>query len=152
VQCANNDASNTNLANPVLGSIFDGLSQINFARDYANGYYDTLYPDAYTGLGAGASNALLYNDGGQTAAIQYQDETKRIVVIGFPFEMIHESGMRSQAMQKIMDFLTAPLHPTVREMLDYLLGNGGTAYDYNGDGWFDISDPVNAFVSGETMY
>jgi len=152
VQCTNNDASDANLANPVPGSIFEGLGQINFAKDYPNGYYDTQYPDAYTGLGEGALNALSYNDGGQTAAIQYKDVTKRIVVIGFPFEMIHESGMRSQTMEKIMDFLTTPPRPTVREMLDNLLGNGGVPYDYNGDGWFDISDPIKAFIEGETLY
>ena len=152
VQCANNDASNTNLANPVPGSIFEGLAQINFSKDYANGYYDTLYPDAYTGLGTGALNSLSYNDGGQTAAIQYNDDTKRIVVMGFPFEMIHGSESRSQVMEKIMDFLTMSPHPSVREMLDYLLGNGGMPYDYNGDGWFDISDPVKALIEGETLY
>ncbi|MCX7765305.1 MAG: fibronectin type III domain-containing protein, partial [Candidatus Sumerlaeia bacterium] len=112
VRCTSDDGSSSNQASPVSGSIFAGLSQISFAKDYANGHYDTVYPDVFAGLGEGASNALTYSDTGQVGCVQFQNAVKRLVVMGFPFEMIQGATARANVMGRIMNFLLGGGTPT----------------------------------------
>lgn len=152
-QCAQTDGSNTNLANCLSGSIFEGLLQINFQKDFDSGIYDTVSPDAFTGLGDGAMTAMSYNDTGYGAAIQYEDLKKKIVVMGFPFETIHGDSARSDVMGRIMGFLNVSCEdPRLQDILDYLVARGGYPHQMNDDGIIDVSDVVSVVIQSETRY
>lgn len=108
VQCTNSDGSSTDLANGVTGSIFDGITGINFGKYLEGWFYETTYPDVFAGLGTGAANAMTYNDTGSVAAVQYGDANKKVVVVGFPFEMIRDFPVRLNVMSAIMNFMIGP--------------------------------------------
>ena len=111
-KAANNNASSTRIVNCAAAGIFFGLPQLNFSADYDNGYYNTLSPDSFTGVGAGALIAMTYADTGQGACIQYHDSAKRTIVMGFPFEMIRGETARADVMDRILKFLFEEPIPT----------------------------------------
>jgi N-acetylmuramoyl-L-alanine amidase len=154
VYCTQDDGSNTNLANCLSGSIFEGLLQINFQKDFESGIYDTGSPDAFSGLGDGATIAMNYNDTGYGAAVQYEDFYKKIVVMGFPFETIHGESARSDVMGRVMGFLNVPCgqDPRLQELLDHLMVRGGYPHQMNDDGIIDVGDVVSVIILSETMY
>ena len=140
VHAVNNNASTTKIANCNADGIFKGFIPKDFSKDYSGGYYDTLTPDAFTGVGTVAVSGMTYADTGLGAATQYQDGTKRVVVMGFPFEMIHGVEARAGVMTRILQFLGGL--PTKQQLVDYLLGRGGVAYDVNYDGRIDAADVI----------
>ena len=140
VHAVNNNASTTKIANCAADGIFRGFVPKDFSKDFPSGYYDTLTPDAFTGVGTEAVSAMTYADTGLSAAIQYDNGTKRVVVMGFPFEMIHGANARAGTMSRILQFLGGP--PTRQQIIDYLLGRGGVVYDLNYDGLADAADLI----------
>lgn len=106
-QCTSSDGSNADGADGVSGSIFAGMTHIGFAPDLAQGHYETKDPDAFVPRGT-ARGSLIYRDTGKTAAVQYADTSKKIVLMGFPFEMIHEPAVRLKVMSAIMTFFLGP--------------------------------------------
>ena len=144
VKAINNNASTTKIANCTAEGIFKGFIPKDFSKDYSSGYYDTLTPDAFTGVGTGAVSDMTYADTGLGSAVQYEDGTKRVVVMGFPFEMIHGADARAGVMARILQFLGGL--PTKQQIVDYLLGRGGVAYDVNYDGRIDAAD-VTSLIS-----
>ncbi|MBN1900353.1 fibronectin type III domain-containing protein [Candidatus Sumerlaeota bacterium] len=153
-QCVQTDGSDTNLANCPSGTIFYGLTPVNFQKDFDSGIYDVISPDAFTGLGDGAITAMTYDDTGLGAAIQYSDMTKKIVVMGFPFEAIHGEISRSDVMGRIMSYLNVPCEPDPRlqELLDYLVARGGYPHEVNQDAIVDVGDVVSIIILSETRY
>lgn len=105
VQCTADDGTAKNLAQGMAGSCLAGFPEISFAKNLAQGYYDTEAPDVFVGLGSSTKNALRYSDTGQIAAIQYADASKKLVVMGFPFEAIANPVTRQEVMSAIMNFL-----------------------------------------------
>ena len=104
----NDDGSNTDKADPVAGSIFNGISQISFEKDFDNGYYQTEYPDAFVLLDSSES-ILSYADTGLSAGMKYEGSSEKLVILGFPFEMIHGENARTNVMAASLDFLTGPI-------------------------------------------
>ena len=93
----------------IQGSIFDGLS--NFSFD-APGEYIADFPDIIAPL-SGATSCLSYSGGsGGTAAIQYEDISRRLIVMGFPFEVI-QPHMRSAVMGAALEYLGTRVTDTV---------------------------------------
>ena len=95
------DDAQTYTVQPAQGGIFEGLSDFSFD---APGEYDANFPDVIAPLN-GAVTSLNYVGGvGGTAAIQYADTARRLVVMGFPFEVI-QPAKRLAVMNAILDFL-----------------------------------------------
>lgn len=127
-KAASDSGSSTRIVNCAASGIFSGLPQVNFSKDYDNGYYNTLAPDAFTGVGAGTGVAMTYADTGLGACIQYQDAIKRTIVMGFPLEMIRGDAARAGVMDRIVKFLLKPNvtptpTPTPHPNAQYLVEN-----------------------------
>ncbi len=97
----------TSTVQPVAGGAFAGLGA--FAFDAADAYVVDA-PDVLTPLN-GATAALSYSGGvGGTAAVQYAEGCRRLLVLGFPFEALPQSS-RSVVMARAVDYLAACLIP-----------------------------------------
>ncbi|MBN1487560.1 MAG: N-acetylmuramoyl-L-alanine amidase [Anaerolineae bacterium] len=107
------DDAGTYRVEPAAGSVFEGLAAFTFD---ALGEYDADYPDVISPLN-GAVPALYYGVAGtDVAAIQYQpsvspfgvrqtmSECTRILVFGFPFEVIRADA-RYAVMARSLDYL-----------------------------------------------
>ncbi len=95
------DDAQTYAVQAVSGGALAGLSGFTFD---APGEYDADYPDVLAPL-AGAQSALTYSGGtGGTAAVQYADGCTRLLVFGFPFEVIRPES-RPAVMARALDFL-----------------------------------------------
>jgi len=100
------DDAGTYEVEPVMGSIFEGLSRFRFD---AAGMYDADYPDVIAPANGSTAALSYYRDGALvgTAGVQYQDGTnpcQRLVHLGFPFETIHPDD-RDDVMGRVMGFL-----------------------------------------------
>ncbi|HHN94288.1 MAG TPA: hypothetical protein ENK17_05925, partial [Anaerolineae bacterium] len=95
------DDAGTYEVEPVAGSIFEGLPRFRFD---APGMYDADFPDVITPT-SGSAAALTYSGGtGGVAAVQYVDDSQRLVYFGFPFEVV-EPDQRPAVMRRVLDFL-----------------------------------------------
>ncbi len=109
------DSANTFAAAPASGGIFAGLSSLTFDNG-TGATYEVRYPDVLTAFG-GSTSALNYSGGlGGVAAVQYAGTfgggtaTGKVVMMGFGFETILSSSIRTQMMQRIVDYF-APAPP-----------------------------------------
>ncbi|MDY0018891.1 MAG: hypothetical protein RBT47_02710, partial [Anaerolineae bacterium] len=95
------DDAGTYQVAPVAGRAFDGMGTFLFD---APGEYDADYPDVLTPWsGSTAAAALTYGSGG-TAAVQFADGCERLLVLGFPLEVVRPDA-RPLVMAKALDFL-----------------------------------------------
>ena len=104
------DDANTYAVNPVSGSVFDGLSTLNF-DDGTHGVYNADYADVFTPIN-GATSALVYNNGG-SAALQYANGCMRLIYSAVPFETLYPAATRHTAMTRILNYLGVCLPPEV---------------------------------------
>ena len=89
------------------------------------------FPDVIAPL-SGAATGLVYNGGsGGTAAIQYEDLSRRLVVMGFPFEVI-QPDQRSAVMNAALEFLGTRATDTV---IDHPADGGYYSTAPAFDGW-----------------
>lgn len=88
-------------ANPVGGSVFDGLGTINF-DDGTHGTYDAFSPDSILPI-SGSAESLVYAGGG-TAGIEYS-VIDRVLFMSFPFETIYPAVQRTHVMQRVIEYL-----------------------------------------------
>ncbi len=97
------DDAETYAVTPVVGGAFEGLATFSFD---APGEYDADYPDVLAPYGgSGASPALSYAGGlGGTAAVQYAAGCRRLLVLGFPLEVVIPAA-RPDVMAAALDFL-----------------------------------------------
>jgi N-acetylmuramoyl-L-alanine amidase len=97
------DAETYNVA---AGSgIFNGMSAFSFDNG-SNGSYDVAYPDQITANG-GSTADLSYSGGsGGTAGIQYSGSYK-LVYLAFPFESITSESVRTDLMNRALQYLGA---------------------------------------------
>jgi len=97
------DDAGTYAVSSVAGGAFEGMS--DFAFD-APGEYDADFPDILAAWsGSDASAALTYAGGsGGTAAVQFANGCERLLVLGFPFEVVRPEA-RGTVMAKALDFL-----------------------------------------------
>ncbi|MBN1875965.1 MAG: N-acetylmuramoyl-L-alanine amidase [Anaerolineae bacterium] len=103
------DDADTYTVAAVAGGVFEGLADFSFD---APEEYDADYPDVIAPLEGAA--ALTYVGGtGGTAAVQYADGCKRLLVLGFPFEVVRPEA-RPEVMARALDFLDACTLVTVR--------------------------------------
>lgn len=101
------DDAGTYQAQGAEGGIFAAVGSFDF--DPANGApYNADYPDRVWPV-APAVTCLNYVGGiGGPAAIQADTGTYKVIVIGFPFELITSPAIREQIMQAAMDWLDPP--------------------------------------------
>ncbi|MBN1492501.1 MAG: hypothetical protein JXA69_21490, partial [Phycisphaerae bacterium] len=106
------------------GGILAGLAAFSFAP--ANeAPYDVEYPDRI-GPQPGATTILNYFGGtGDSAGIQYDTGTYRVVMLGLPFETITSASTRANLMAQAMEFL---------------LPDTTVPADFDGDGDVDLTD------------
>lgn len=81
------------------------LGEFGFNRTYSPDIYRVDSPDALLPVGDKARPCLRYNDSSKTAAIAYDGEQYRVVVMGFPFETIIDSQKRDMVMNRVLNFL-----------------------------------------------
>ncbi len=81
------------------------LGEFEFNREFSPEIYRVDSPDALLPIGASARACLTYNDSQKTAAIAYDGEDYRLVVMGFPFETITGEDKRHSVMRKVLKFL-----------------------------------------------
>ncbi len=111
------DDAKTYTVQPLPGGIFERLSGFSFD---AHGEYDADYADVIAPL-SGATSCLSYVGGlGGTAAIQYADISRRLVVMGFPFEVIQPEA-RYSVMNAALEFLGTRVTDT---MIDHPAASG----------------------------
>jgi len=102
------DDANVYQVSGVPGSIFEGLSSIDF-DDGSHGTYDVNWPDCLSPYG-GATVCLNYDGTAYHAAIQYEgtfgagQQAGKLVHFGFPFETIYPESSRNHVMDRILDF------------------------------------------------
>jgi hypothetical protein len=105
VDYVSDDANSYSTAG-VAGSIFNGLTAVNFDNGAStNGSpftYDVETPDVIAPAN-GSTAALTYSTGG-TAAVQYSSGNTRLVNMGFPFETITSVAKRNQVMTAVLGF------------------------------------------------
>lgn len=95
------DDAQTYTVQPVSGGALAGLASFTFD---APGEYDADYPDVLAPL-AEAQSALIYVGGmGGTAAVQSANGCTRLLVFGFPLEVIRPDA-RPAVMARALDFL-----------------------------------------------
>jgi hypothetical protein len=103
------DDGGTYAAGGAVGSIFEGIA---LSFDDGTFVYDVDFPDRLVANGAGATVAMNYiggtNDG---AAIQFSggSPTRRVVMLGFPFETIIDVTDRNAVMAAVLDFFGTPV-------------------------------------------
>lgn len=96
---------------PITGSLFDGMTSINFDNG-TNGSYNVQYPDVLTPTNGG-NIALVYSgvSSQQVAAVQFKgmfpdgNTPGKVVYLGFPIETIYPDSIRNEAMKRIMVFM-----------------------------------------------
>jgi hypothetical protein len=100
------DDANSYSTAGVAGSIFNGLTAVNFDNGAStNGSpftYDVDTPDVIAPAN-GSTAALTYSTGG-TAAVQYSLGNTRLVNMGFPFETITNAAKRNQVMAAVLAY------------------------------------------------
>jgi hypothetical protein len=95
------DDAVTHEAAPAPGGVFEGLPPFRFD---AAGEYGADYPDQLLPLGDGQA-ALTYVGGlGGVAGLQASAGCRRLVYLGFPFEVI-DPAARADVMARVMGFL-----------------------------------------------
>ncbi|MFT7615027.1 MAG: hypothetical protein ACI9J3_004015, partial [Parvicellaceae bacterium] len=109
---------------PVAGSIFDGMSTMDF-DDGTNGTYDVDWPDVLDPLGGGVpciSYAGLTNEIG---GIQFEGiigtglTNAKLINLGVPIETIHPDVIRDEMMLRIINFFRATTSTTVKDNDDF---------------------------------
>lgn len=105
----NNQAGVFYQAEPVAGSIFDGVGSIN----YDNGTQGTInvrYPDVINGVNGGINCLRYSNVTNQFAAVFFEGNFPggtlpgKVVTVGFPFETIYPESKRNIFLNKILNF------------------------------------------------
>lgn len=102
------DDANVYRVSGVSGSIFDGITAIQFDDD-THGTYDVNWPDCIEPFG-GSEVCLNYDGTAYHAAIQYEgtfgagSQSGKLVYFGFPFETIYPESNRNLLMARIVDF------------------------------------------------
>lgn len=108
------DDAGTYYVEPVTGSIFDGIGNIEF--DDGRWHYDVDYPDGVGPYGGSTSNMVYVGGAGWSAGIQYEgvfgnsSDTGRIVYLGFPFESILDAYKRKIVMYRVLSFFGLNVH------------------------------------------
>ncbi len=99
------DLSNSYLVNGETGSIFEGLT---FDFSPGSDQYDAEFADVIQ-PGTGGSICARYTTGGG-AAIQGATGSpeRRVVTLGFPFELIRGDSTRIEAMRRVLEYFEIP--------------------------------------------
>ncbi|HQE91322.1 MAG TPA: N-acetylmuramoyl-L-alanine amidase [Anaerolineae bacterium] len=101
------DDAQTYTVQPTAGGAFAGLPVFSFD---AAGEYDADAPDVLAPVN-GATSALHYGGGtGGDAAVQYISGCQRLLVLGFPLEVVPRPS-RDSVMARALDFLAACMTP-----------------------------------------
>jgi N-acetylmuramoyl-L-alanine amidase len=100
------DASGANTVLPVVGSLFEGLSEVSF-DDGSHGVYPVDFPDVIMPM-AGAEPCLRYGTSPVwMAGVQYRGAGS-VIYLGFPFASIWQEDQRRIMMERILGFLDGP--------------------------------------------
>lgn len=92
------------------GGILSGVGSFTFAP--ASGApYDVEFPDSIGPLGGAATVVSYLGGSNDSAGIQLDAGTYRVVMFGFPFETITLASKRTEIMTQVMDFLVLPATP-----------------------------------------
>lgn len=101
-------------AEPLSGTIFDGIGSITFDNG-TQGTINVRYPDVVNGINGG-TNCLQYsNVPNQFAAINYAGifsggiVAGKVVFVGFPFETIYPESKRNLFLSKVISFFESPV-------------------------------------------
>ncbi|MDY0082988.1 MAG: T9SS type A sorting domain-containing protein [Ignavibacteriaceae bacterium] len=101
-------------AEPISGSIFDGIGDINFDNG-SQGTINVSYPDVINGVNGGINCLRYSNVSNQTAAVNYAGifpagiVPGKVVFVGFPFETIYPESKRNLFLSKVIDFFESPV-------------------------------------------
>ncbi len=101
-------------AEPIAGSIFDGIGTISFDNG-SQGTINVRYPDVVTGVNGGA-NCLQYSSvTNQYAGVHFEgvfpegSAAGKLVFVGFPFETIYPEATRNLFLNKVISFFDRPV-------------------------------------------
>ncbi len=101
-------------ADPVSGSIFDGMGTIAF-DDGTQGTINVRYPDVIKGINGG-SNCIQYSNlTNQFAGVYYEGNFPngtvpgKVICLGFPFETIYTEVNRNLFLSKVISFFNIPI-------------------------------------------
>lgn len=101
-------------AEPIAGSIFNGVGSITFDNG-TQGTINIRYPDVINGINGG-TNCLRYsNVTNQFAATNYAGTFPggsvpgKVVFVGFPFETIYPEAKRNLFLSKVIAFFESPV-------------------------------------------
>ncbi len=110
----NNQAGVYYQAEPVSGSIFEGVGTISFDNG-THGTIDVRYPDVITGMNGGVNCLQYSNLTNQFAGIYFEEifpggtAAGKVVYIGFPFETIYPEAKRNLFLNKVISFFNEPV-------------------------------------------
>ncbi len=108
---ANNDDTNGNAVNGVAGdAVFDGVS---YSLGDGDGGGNNGYPDEISPINGGIQCLTYDVTGTPGAAVRYAG-TYRVVYFGFNFEAISYAADRTDAMDRVLDFLGLDLAPSLQ--------------------------------------
>ena len=79
---------------------------VKFNREPSKEFYGIESPGCISPYGKGAFIAMRYVTNNQPAAVGYKGAEYRTMIMGFPFEAIHESEERDALMRGILNFLS----------------------------------------------
>jgi len=101
-------------AEPVAGSIFDGMGTLHFDNG-THGAINVKYPDVISGVNGGV-NCLAYSGVAESyAGVSYQGTFPggttpgKLVNLGIPFEAFYPDTARNALMRRILNFVDAPV-------------------------------------------
>ena len=111
-------------ADPISGSIFDGIGTISFDNG-TQGTINVRYPDVINGINGGINCLQYSNLTNQFAGIFFEGNFPqgsapgKVVYIGFPFETIYPEENRNLFLSKVISFFDSPVEVSEESTLDF---------------------------------
>ncbi len=98
-------ATRRGVARVVASPMKMARQNINFNREPSSDFYPVESPGCIAPAGRGAFIAMRYATNNQSAAVGYNGEDYRVMIMGFPFESILSEQERNSLMRGVLDFL-----------------------------------------------
>jgi hypothetical protein len=99
-------ATRRGVARVVASPMKMARQDVEFNREPSKEFYGIESPGCISPYGKGAFIAMRYPTNNQPAAVGYKGTDYRTMIMGFPFEAIHESEERDALMRGILNFLS----------------------------------------------
>ena len=99
-------ATRRGVARVVASPMKMARQDVEFNREPSKEFYGIESPGCISPYGKGAFIAMRYVTNNQPAAVGYKGTDYRTMIMGFPFEAIHDAEERDALMRGILNFLS----------------------------------------------